>query len=397
VTGTPAQRQPRPEFSLVRGGPLYRMALALAPTRGSASSTAFAAVWLAVVCWLPLVVLSTWNGEHLPGSRLPSVLTDVESYARFVIAVPVLVFAELQAGRVLGIIVRHLETSGIVPADQKGALRTLIDRAIKRRDSWPVEVVLILLAAASAIVSYLRFESNPIRQWQVQQAAPGSVLSPEGWWFVVVSVPISRLLVLRWFWRLGIWWAFLRGVGRLKLRLVASHPDQAGGLGILKLGPVAFSLAVLGMATVFAGTLYHVVHAGEVTPDSLKIIIPAYVAIVVILFTLPNLALAGALIRTRMQGELQYGTLTHSIGGALEDKWMPKAAQAGKDGLEAPDFSATTDLESITSNVYRMSVVPFRRFSLAPLVAAAATPPLLVAATVYPLNEIFKTFMKFVV
>jgi hypothetical protein len=39
-------------------------------------------------------------------------------------------------------------------------------------------------------------------------------------------------LLLRWLWRHAVWGLLLRDLARLELRLVATHPDGAGGLPV---------------------------------------------------------------------------------------------------------------------------------------------------------------------
>ena len=71
------------------------------------------------------------------------------------------------------------------------------------------------------------------------------------------------LLLLGWFWRVGLWARFLWLMSRLELKLVPSHPDGAGGLGFLSTSleaflPLAFGFGVLGAGPV----LNFVVHRG---------------------------------------------------------------------------------------------------------------------------------------
>ena len=58
-------------------------------------------------------------------------------------------------------------------------------------------------------------------------------LTPAGYWYAFVSIPIFQFILLRWYLRLLIWFRLLWQVSRLNLRLISTHPDRAGGLAFL--------------------------------------------------------------------------------------------------------------------------------------------------------------------
>ena len=55
-------------------------------------------------------------------------------------------------------------------------------------------------------------------------------LTPAGYWYVFVSIPILQFLLLRWYVKFFIWYRFLWHVSRLNLHLVPIHPDHSAGL-----------------------------------------------------------------------------------------------------------------------------------------------------------------------
>ena len=76
-----------------------------------------------------------------------------------------------------------------------------------------------------------------------------------GWWFGCVSLPIIQFLLLRWYFRLFIWTRFLWQVSRIKLNLVPTHPDRAGGLGFLSIVTYAFAPLVVAQGVLHAGVM----------------------------------------------------------------------------------------------------------------------------------------------
>jgi len=56
---------------------------------------------------------------------------------------------------------------------------------------------------------------------------------------------------------------------------------------------------------------------------------------------------------------LTYGELARKLGQAFEAKWLGRDSNVDSEALGVQDFSATTDLYQVVSNVYAMRVVLF--------------------------------------
>ena len=80
-------------------------------------------------------------------------------------------------------------------------------------------------------------------------------LSPAGYWYTFVSIPIYQFIFLRWYFRLFIWFRFLWQVSRLDLRLIPTHPDRAGGLGILGNTALMFAPILTAQGAVLSGVM----------------------------------------------------------------------------------------------------------------------------------------------
>jgi hypothetical protein len=79
-TPTPAE-----DFSLVLGGPLYQMYLRTRLLRPPADLVQRRITALALVTWLPLLVLSIASGTAFGGLKVPF-LVDLEVHTRFLLA-----------------------------------------------------------------------------------------------------------------------------------------------------------------------------------------------------------------------------------------------------------------------------------------------------------------------
>src|SRR4051794_5052478 len=92
ATSSSFLREP-PDFSLVLGGPLYQL-LRRARLSGSAlEQMPRRVIAAALITWLPLALLSLFQGFQAGGKL--SFLNDIETHVRFLIALPVLIAAEL--------------------------------------------------------------------------------------------------------------------------------------------------------------------------------------------------------------------------------------------------------------------------------------------------------------
>src|SRR5258707_14643641 len=82
------------DFSLVLGGPLFQIY-----RRAHLSGPVLELLWrrvlvISLFAWLPLLWLSAIEG-HLYGGQALSFLRDIESHTRFLIALPLLIAAEI--------------------------------------------------------------------------------------------------------------------------------------------------------------------------------------------------------------------------------------------------------------------------------------------------------------
>lgn len=111
-----------PDFSLVLGGPLFQL-YRRAHLSGDALELVHRRVLaLAVVAWLPLLFLSVMDQRALGGSLRIPFLYDIEAHVRFLIALPILVVAELIVhSRIRPVVKRFLER-GLLTSSRRLAI-----------------------------------------------------------------------------------------------------------------------------------------------------------------------------------------------------------------------------------------------------------------------------------
>jgi len=173
-----------------------------------------------------------------------------------------------------------------------------------------------------------------------------------------VSLPLLLVLCFGWLWRLCLWGWFLWRLSRLDLLLILAYPDHAAGLKFVSYSLRAFALLGLALGAIVAGMVANrVVHAGA-PPTAYIHGIVALVVCVVVLFSGPPLVFTGKLRHAKWRGTVEYGALATGEGGQFERKWLNRTGSIDESVLEVSDFSATTDLYQVVTNVYAMGTIP---------------------------------------
>jgi hypothetical protein len=245
---------------------------------------------------------------------------------------------------------------------------------LRLRTSTVVDVVVVVLAYAivGGLASTLPVSGLP--GWHVTSTPGSTSYSPAGWWHVMVSLPLLFVLILLWLWRVALWARFLFLMSRLDLNFVPAHPDHTGGLRFVGFSAPAFSPVGFALGTIAAGAAANrVLHQGA-SLESFTMLVIVLTLTVVIVFAGPLLVFVYPLWLAWWRGTFEYGTLARKVGQELESKWLRRGQAVDEAALEAPDFSATTDLYQVTENVYSLRPIPVDFFSLASLVVATLLP-----------------------
>lgn len=321
--------------------------------------------------WFPLAALVAFDVATGRAGILYSFIGDVGVHARYAIAAPLLVLAHVICARRLGVIAQHFQGSGLLSEADETRVARALDAARRRVSSLWAEAVVLLVVYAQVIAMALA-EPAVLRQAQWEVAADGTSLSLAGWWHAVVSIPLLLALLLGWIWRIGNWAWFLRTVSKLDLQLIAAHPDQCGGLGFLAQSVRAFSIVGMGLGAIAAGRFAYVHRQGLATPFTDPMLIAGVAVLILIIAVGPLLFFMRPLMQSWRQGSMLYGVLATDMGVQFERSWFRGPHDRAM--LSEPDFSATTDLYQVVSNVYGMRFIPVEPRSLIMLVAATLSP-----------------------
>ena len=108
-----------PDFSLVLGGPLFQLLVRSHLATPALDLVKRRIVFISLFAWLPLMVLSLVDGKAWGGVGLPF-LYDIEMHSRFLMALPLLIGAEILVHQRMRLIVgqftgRDIITAAVLP------------------------------------------------------------------------------------------------------------------------------------------------------------------------------------------------------------------------------------------------------------------------------------------
>lgn len=347
-----------------------------------------------LVLWLPLVVLSLIDGS-LTGTRVQQpFLHDVVPNVRFLLAVPLLLLADIPIDAAARTAIHYLETSGVIPDGDLPRFRKLLSGVRRARDSaWP-DVVMVVIAYA------ITWAYNPgyggaatdfgATSWLWFVEDGEAALSAAGWWYLLVSAPMFQVILYRWLWRFLIWAAFLFGLARIPLALRPVHPDLAGGLGYLGTSQQSFIVVFLAFSTVAASTVAHdVISEGARFVDA-RLEITIFVVIMTAIVYLPLTFFTARLFVARRTALSDYGALGYRLSGAFKDKWSGRDdARVGAELQASADPSAVADYTAAFDNVQSTRLIPATLRSIIVSAGILLIPFLPLVFTEFSLQELF--------
>jgi hypothetical protein len=375
-------------FSITNGGPLHWLLVRLGHAGGERRRVLRRALAAVLITWLPLLLLSLVQGLAWGRQIKIPFLRDLAVNVRLLIAIPILIVAESRIDRGWRTLVLEFLRSELVDDKTLPSFEAVLERTMRWRD-WVLPEALFVVASWFPSIFFVKTELLMTGTSNWHNLGSGA-LSAAGWWFNLVSTPIFRFLLLRWFWRMFLWTSFLWSVSRIKLFLVATHTDLAAGLGFLSEGQKAFSPIVFAGGAVVAAEVGNAIAYQGATLSSLKFPMIGYGVLAVIFLILPLLVVAPVLLKIKRKGMLEYGAQVTIHNQLFERKWVQDNHPAGETLLGNPDASSLADLGSSFAVVREMRLVPIDKPTLIALAISAALPMVPVVLYAIPAPELIR-------
>jgi hypothetical protein len=381
------------DFSLVLGGPLFQL-LRKAHLEGDALELLNRRIIASILLtWFPLLLLSTF-GTKVGGVGRISFFRDIEVHARFLAALPILIAAELVVhSRIRPVVRRFVEWRIVLPKDMP-AFHKAVESAVKVRNSLTVE--LALLGAVYTLGLWVwnsRSELGLVTWYGLPRGRWN--LTPAGYWYVFVSLPIFQFILLRWYMRLLIWFRFLWQVNRIELNLVPTHPDRCGGLSFLGKSSYAYAPILFAQGAILAGIVADRVLYGGESLKSFEFQIGGFIVFFVFVVLGPLLMFSMRMARTRRKGLADYGLFAQRYVESFDQKWV-RGPSPSAELLGTGDIQSLADLGNSYDIVREMRVVPFGLQDVSRLAIATAAPLSPLLLTIFSVEELISRIIKVV-
>ena len=380
-----------PDFSIVSGGPLFRFLRRLQPSDDKLTSLARGVFIIPLLAWLPLLVLSAVGGRVFSGSVAVPFLPDLEVHIRFLLALPLLLIAEIAVERRMRPLLQEFLERNLIPENSLTRFEAAIKSASRLCTSALAEVLLIAFVyGVGILVIWRQYVALDTAAWYATTSAEGSKLSLAGIWYGYVSLPIFQFLLCRWYFRLFIWARFLWQVSRIKLSLVPTHPDRVGGLSFLSHKINAFAVLATAHGTLVAGALStRVVLLG--TPiTQFKEEIAVMVIFVLCIILGPLLVFSPQLLQAKREGRREYGVLAERYVREFDVKWLRGGASAQEPFMGSSDIQSLADLSNSYAVVQTMRTALITKEAILKVAVATLVPIVPLLLTMMSLEELVK-------
>jgi hypothetical protein len=390
----PAILQELEDFSLVLGGPTFQLLRKARLEGGEADLVSRRIFAITLITWLPLFVLAMLGAAGDDAGRL-AFFRDVEVHARFLVALPVLIAAELVVHmRVRPAVRRFVESRLVLPPDLP-RFHKAIESAVRLRNSVVLELGLLVLVYSLGLWLWNRRIVSSTPTWYASGGGRWD-LTTAGLWYVFVSIPLVQFILLRWYVRLFIWFRFLWQVSRIDLNLIPTHPDRAGGLAFLGRSSYAFGPILFAQGAMLCGIVAtRVLFRGE-NLLSFRLQIAGFIAFFVLVVLGPLLMFTPKMNQAKRKGLAEYGKLAQRYVEAFEQKWVRNDRLPADELLGAADIQSLADLGNSYSLVRDMRSFPFGLEDVSRLAIATAVPLLPLLLTVFSPEDLLARVIQVV-
>lgn len=374
-------------FSLGVGGPLYRLLMMAHLVKHPLEYYKRRMIAICLIAWLPLMIFAVIGGAAFDGVDMPF-LRDIEVHVRLLLALSILVAAEVIAHNRMHSIVEQFLKCDIITPELRPKYLKIIASTARIRDSVFAEIFIILLVFTVGHAVATEYIPIGISSWYASRINNVMHLTTAGYWYVYVSLPIFQFILLRWYFRMSIWYLFLWQVSRLPLKLNSLHPDRAGGVGFLAKSVYAFEPFLLAHSVLLSGMIFNrIVNAGASVVD-FKVEIIGIMVFLIILPLLPLTFFLSQMIKEKRNGTMDYDVVANRYVSDFRKKWISPLSKSSAELLGSSDIQSLADLTNSFQVSLQMRVMPFGRKSVLAIVIITVIPLLPLVLTMIPLDQV---------
>lgn len=375
------------DVSLIRGDLLFRLQRRIGLIPKDGLGLVRRALFFASFTWLPLAIWAISHDKAFPSPNGESFFSQFGIHARFLAAIPLLIFNE---GLLHGLCYKYIPyfaSSGLIRENQQNGFREAIHKTLMLRDSTIPWVVILTFVCTLIFLQPPTPEMHELR-WTYVGEGGEDQLGFAGWWLIYAGRPVFLALVCIALWRLVLLFVLFKRIAALDLELVPTHPDSAGGLGFLEKMPKAFSLVVFSLSFAMASRLAHDVIYHNLQVNDLNLLAGMFVVIITLLFLSPLLVFAPKMLAAKYKAILDYGTLIGNHGRFVHRRWILREPVTDDSLLQAPEIGPVADAISLYEAVSRMRIVPIGKRAVLNIALPAAMPLAGLYAIQFPIKDV---------
>jgi hypothetical protein len=383
------------DFSLVLGGPLFQLLRRLGLSGSGLELLRRRIVAIALVTWVPLLVLSMAEGLAWGNAVRVPFLFDVDVHVRFLVALPVLIAAELLVHQRTRIVVEQFVSQGLVPDAIRTGFDAALANALRLRNSITAELLLVALVYIVGIfVLWRNYLVLDVPTWYATPVGDSNEPRLAGWWYLFITLPVFQFILVRWYFRLLIWARFLWQVSRLPLAYSPLHPDRTGGIGFLSTITRAFSPVLFAQGALLAGTLANTILFEGKVLTSFYVEVVTFTAAVVLVVVGPLLVFMMPLAAAKRTGLRRYREFSRRYVDEFDEKWLRGPAPRDEPLVGSADIQSLADLGNSFETISSMRVVPITKGAVIQLIVVTLLPVVPLLLTLISFEELIKRIVK---
>jgi F0F1-type ATP synthase membrane subunit a len=132
-------------FSLVLGGPFFQLLHRARLTGDVLELLKKRILTISLFAWLPLLILSIANGQAWGSESIVPFAKDIDSHIRFLVALPLLIIAEVIVHKRISAIVSQFTSRKLIPEESLDQFNKAISSAYRWRNSLTAEALMLVL------------------------------------------------------------------------------------------------------------------------------------------------------------------------------------------------------------------------------------------------------------
>jgi hypothetical protein len=346
------------------------------------------------VTWLPLLALTLIEGTAFGTNVTMPFLAEHIPHGRFLVALPLLLLMSPWLERRTSFVMAHLYSSDLIAKNDREGFERAVSEAARAWRSKKTWLVLLVVTYAAAVFSLLYMRELEFSSWMFPHENGTATLSAAGAWNLLVSAPLTRLLLLAAVWKLAIWVRLLYRLARLRLRVEPLHPDGRCGLRFLGEAQVVFSALIAALSVQVGCVIADAVKFEGLALAGARLMAAVFVVLSLVVVLSPLLMFVEKAWLAKERAEN-----TFSAWATLAARYMStRVLHAGNDGLPtrlgSSEISSITDASAQFEGLIRGWPIPIDLRQIATLLVAAVVPMLFPLLALLPLTDIAQGLVR---